>query len=447
MKRTLLLLLVCAAAHPGITFAAGTAPRVLAGERAAPSRNFYVSPSGSDAGTGTSPSAAWRTLARVDSAPLLPGDRVHLQGGATFREPLAPYAGTAGTGAAPIVFDSYGSRRVTLAAGIYLNSVSNLDFEDLNVTSTGKGIFSSAGGSGTRAITLRDLTISDVPLAGISSNNPADSGWLIDGVTISQTGDSGIYFKGSNFTITDSTIVTTGTRPSIGYPRHGIYAAGPTPTIANNTITQSSTSGISLRYQNGLVEGNRISGGVRGVSFEEQATIAGTTKIFYNAISNVSDSGIVVARTAIENFVVANNTIQGAGAYGMYFQVVPNLTIANNIVQATTAGAGLLSVRAPSASYSEHNNLWYGGSSMPFYWNGSGRTFGTYRNASRQGLADLTRDPMLAPNLALAADSPALEAGSAAVDTSLEYRALCDGQPFSYCGLAPDLGAYERRQR
>lgn len=443
MKRLLLLLVVWAAAHPVVTFA-GTSPTAFGGKPAPASRNFYVSPTGSDAGPGTSPATPWRTLARVYSAALLPSDQVHLQGGATFTEPLAPYAGTAGTSGAPIVFDSYGSGPATLTAGIYLNSVSNLDFENLDVTSTGKGVFSSAGGSGTRAIKLRDLTISDVPLAGISSNNARDSGWLIDDVTISQTGDSGIYFVGSNFTISGSMIAATGTRPSIGYPRHGIYAAGPTPTIVNNTIGQFSTSGISLRYQNGLVEGNRITGGARGVSFEEQATIAGTTRIVFNTISDVTDGGIVVARTAIENFVVANNTIEASGAYGMYFQVVPKLTIANNIVEATTASARLLNVRAPSASYSEHNNLWYGGSNAPFYWNGSARTFPGYRSASGQGLANLTRDPMLGSDFVLAAASPALEAGSAAVDSSLEYRAVCDGQLFHYCGAAPDLGAHER---
>src|SRR6266516_4221239 len=169
-----LLLVAVPAAHPDVT-------------QAASSRDFYVSPDGSDASPGTSPSAPWRTLARVNSAFLLPGDRVHLRGNATFREPLAPRAGTNGTTAQPIVFDSYGTGRATLTAGIYLNSVSNLDFETLNVTSTGKGIFSSAGGTGVGTILLRDLTISDVPLAGISSNNLADRAWRIEGVRISRT--------------------------------------------------------------------------------------------------------------------------------------------------------------------------------------------------------------------------------------------------------------------
>jgi hypothetical protein len=363
---------------PGATIAAGNA---------AGGRDFFVSPAGNDANPGTSATVPWRTLAKVDSARLLPGDRIHLQGGARFDEPLAPYAGTAGTSTAPITFDSYGSGRATVAGSIYLNSVSNLVFDSLDVTSTQKGVFSSAGGTGVRAVELSDLTISDVALAGISSNNRADSNWVIDGVTVTHSGDSGIYFLGSSFTISRSHIADTGTNASIGYPRHGIYAAGPAPTIVNNVIENSSTSGISLRYQDSLVQGNRIRGGVRGVSFEEQADVAGRTRILFNTISDVSDSGIVVARPAIESFVVAGNTIKGARTYGLYFQTVSSLTIKNNIV-ASRARASLLSVRKPTRSFREHNNLWSRASRPTFSWNGVARDFKAYRHASGGGRAD-----------------------------------------------------------
>jgi len=364
---------------PGATNAAGTASG---------GRDFFVSPAGNNANQGTSATVPWRTLAKVDSARLLPGDRIHLQGGARFDEPLAPYAGTAGTSAAPITFDSYGPGRATLAGSIYLNSVSNLVFDSLDVTSTGKGVFSSAGGTGVRAVELSNLTISDVPLAGISSNNRADSGWVIDGVTVTHTGDSGIYFLGSNFTISRSHIADTGTNTSIGYPRHGIYAAGPAPTIVNNVIENSSTSGISLRYQDSLVQANRIRGGVRGVSFEEQADVSGRTRILFNTISDVSDSGIVVARPAIESFVVAGNTIKGARTYGLYFQTVSNLTIMNNVVDTSRARASLLSVRKPTRSFGEHDNLWSRASRTAFSWNGVARSFNAYRRASGGGRAD-----------------------------------------------------------
>jgi hypothetical protein len=417
----------------------------IAANNAVGGRDFFVSPTGNDANAGTSATAPWRTLAKVDSARPLPGDRVHLQGGARFDEPLAPYAGTAGTSSAPITFDSYGSGRATLAGGIYLNSVSNLVFDNLNVTSIKKGVFSSAGGTGVCSVKLSNLTISNVPLAGISSNNRSDSGWIIDGVTITHTGDSGIYFVGSNFTISRSHIVDTGTNASIGYPRHGIYAAGPAPTIVNNIIEQSSTSGISLRYQESLVQGNRIRGAARGVSFEEQADVAGRTRILFNTISDVSDSGIVVARPAIESFVVADNTIERVRTYGMYFQTVSNLTITNNIVDLGSASASLLSVRRPTGSFSEHNNLWNGGSRMAFYWNGVVRDFNAYRRASGAGLADRFGDPKLRADLTPKAGSPAVDSGSTEVDSALTYRGSCDGIVFHYCGTAPDLGSHERR--
>ena len=407
-------------------------------------RDFYVSPTGSDSNTGRSPFAAWKTLAKVDAAALLPGDRVHLEGGAVFTEPLAPYAGMAGTPDAPIVFDSYGDGRATVAASIYLKTVSNLTFEDLNVSpTTGKGVFSSQSGGGAQGITLRNLTISDVPLTGINSDNPADAGWLVENVSIERTGDSGIYFKGSDFVVESSTIADTGTDDSIQYPRHGIYAAGPDATIVNNTITGFSSSGISLRFQNAFVEGNRISGGAKGISFDDEETAPGTTEIFYNTVSDVSDAGIVVATPSSESFLVTDNTIVGAGNYGIYVQVVPALTIANNIVEATSDTANLLNVRPPTSSYSEHHNLWWGGSSSPFFWNGSARTFLDYQSLSGQGASDATDDPLLDAELIPSAASPAIDAGATEVDASLDYLAVCDGRFFHYCGTAPDLGSSE----
>jgi hypothetical protein len=407
-------------------------------------RDFYVSPSGSNDNTGMSPDDPWQTLAKAMASGLLPGDRVHLEGGAVFPEPLAPWAETRGEVDSPIVFDSYGEGRATIAASIFLKTVSNLTFENLDVAPpTGKGVFSSAAGEGAQGITLRDLDISNTTLTGITSDNPADDGWLIQDVSIHGTGDSGIFFRGSHFVIEDSTIVDTGLDTSIRYPRHGIYASGPDATIVDNEITRFSASGISLRFQNSLVEGNRISSGAKGISFDNQATAAGVTVIHHNTISDVSDSGIVVATPASESFVVANNTIVGAATYGIYVQVVPALTLANNIVEATSETAALLNVRPPSSSYSEHHNLWHGGSSSPFFWNGSARTFLTYQSLSGQGESDSSLDPLLDVELGPVPGSPAVDAGATAVHDLLGYAPKCDGAFFDYCGSAPDLGSVE----
>lgn len=66
-------------------------------------RTFYVSPNGDDAARGTSEGAAWRTLDRASSARLVPGDRLLLQGGATFPGRLRIDAEDAGDPARPVV--------------------------------------------------------------------------------------------------------------------------------------------------------------------------------------------------------------------------------------------------------------------------------------------------------------------------------------------------------
>src|SRR2546423_10792170 len=59
---------------------------------------FYVSPGGDDANAGTSPAAAWKTVAKINSLDLEPGDRVLLQGGATFNAPTPSASNLASDG-------------------------------------------------------------------------------------------------------------------------------------------------------------------------------------------------------------------------------------------------------------------------------------------------------------------------------------------------------------
>jgi hypothetical protein len=51
--------------------------------------SYYISPTGSDAATGTSASTAWKSFSKVNSLDLNAGDQVLLQGGQTFN-PAAP---------------------------------------------------------------------------------------------------------------------------------------------------------------------------------------------------------------------------------------------------------------------------------------------------------------------------------------------------------------------
>lgn len=74
------------AKHDAVAVAAG-----------AQSRTFHVDAErGSDTHDGLSPESAWRSLGKVNTAPLAPGDRVLFRRGQTWRGQLIPHSGNAG---------------------------------------------------------------------------------------------------------------------------------------------------------------------------------------------------------------------------------------------------------------------------------------------------------------------------------------------------------------
>lgn len=85
------------------------AAAVLLAALLAPARaaTFHVDAvGGADGNDGLAPQTAWRSVARVNAAPLAPGDRVLFKRGGVWRETLIPPA--SGAPEAPIVFDAYG---------------------------------------------------------------------------------------------------------------------------------------------------------------------------------------------------------------------------------------------------------------------------------------------------------------------------------------------------
>jgi len=78
---------------------------------------YYVSPSGNDSHSGTSAQSQWRTLDKVNTIDLNPGDKVLFQGGHDYPGNLLLNAEDAGTPKQPVVIGSYGSGRATIKAG------------------------------------------------------------------------------------------------------------------------------------------------------------------------------------------------------------------------------------------------------------------------------------------------------------------------------------------
>ena len=79
---------------------------------------YYVSSSlGNDANSGTSASAAWQTVAKVNAQTFAPGDSVLFRRGDVWNESLV--ASTSGTSGNPITFDAYGAGPAPNLTGYY----------------------------------------------------------------------------------------------------------------------------------------------------------------------------------------------------------------------------------------------------------------------------------------------------------------------------------------
>lgn len=269
-----------------VSFGASTS-LAAQGRHSAQGRHFYVDPAGRDDASGTSPTRAWRTVRRVNSAELRPGDTVSFRANGTFSDaPLTPR--DPGANGAPIVFDSYGAGRALLRRGVVIDSIAWLTFRHLAIRGTAEG-FGSGGGSGARHINIVDNKISYVE-RGINSPNPADQDWLIAGNEIDHTGDSGIIAQGGSFSIVRNRIHHTGLDRRITYGKHGIYSKSAHVRIFHNVILDFSEEGISTRFPDARIINNIIRGGQSGIGYYRDDPARGaTTTICGNTISSVND--------------------------------------------------------------------------------------------------------------------------------------------------------------
>jgi len=111
---------------------------------------YYISPAGNDSHSGTSAQTAWRTLDKVNSVDLNPGDSVLLEAGHDYPGNLLLTAEDAGTPTQPVVIGSYGSGRARIKAGngsgVTVRNAGGVEVKDLIVmgddykTNVGSGI-------------------------------------------------------------------------------------------------------------------------------------------------------------------------------------------------------------------------------------------------------------------------------------------------------------------
>jgi len=142
--------------------------------------DYYVSTAGADSNAGTAASP-WRTLARVSSATLRPGDRVLLRGGDTFSGSLLIDQDDAGTATAPVLITSYDSGLATIApsagAGIYAYNAAGIDISNLAIVSGGADsgitVYTDLAGG----VTLDRIHIDSVDVSGFAENGIDIGSW------------------------------------------------------------------------------------------------------------------------------------------------------------------------------------------------------------------------------------------------------------------------------
>ncbi|UCE98853.1 MAG: hypothetical protein JSV82_06605 [Planctomycetota bacterium] len=152
---------------------------------------YYVSPSGNDANSGTSPSEAWASTDKVNSTTFSPGDSILFEGGETFQGGLVFTSG--GTPTSPITLSSYGTGRATIQGDLketvlLVDNCAGFEISDL--------IFRGSGNT--------HLTIDLPDFYGIRFFANAGSGVKleyirIDNVEVCDVTNRGIFFDALDF--------------------------------------------------------------------------------------------------------------------------------------------------------------------------------------------------------------------------------------------------------
>lgn len=102
---------------------------------------YFISPSGDDANTGVSPQDPWRSIGKVNSIDLQPGDIVLFEGGEEFEGSLLLNENDANDSDNPVRISSYGTGKATIKAGdnigIYAYNTAGIIIDNFIVAGSG----------------------------------------------------------------------------------------------------------------------------------------------------------------------------------------------------------------------------------------------------------------------------------------------------------------------
>ncbi|MFJ9520710.1 RICIN domain-containing protein [Kitasatospora sp. NPDC101801] len=230
---------------------------------------------GSDAGAGTSPGTAWRTLAKVAATTFAPGDRLLLKRGTRCEGTLAPQG--SGTPASPITVDAYGTGAAPLVAGggaaraVLLRNQQGWEIRNLEITNSG----AAKGGRRAVSVELTDygtashFVLENLDIHDVNGDDTKDlngSGGIyftVAGVT-TPTRFDGITLRNNSLRAVDREgvfLVSTWNRSGFEAPSAGSFLPWPNVLITGNRLTDIGGDGIVPGNTTGaLTEHNTVAG-------------------------------------------------------------------------------------------------------------------------------------------------------------------------------------------
>ncbi|HZR34812.1 MAG TPA: right-handed parallel beta-helix repeat-containing protein [Nevskia sp.] len=248
---------------------------------------YYVDAvSGSDANAGTSPAAAWNSLANINATTFQPGDSILLRTGQKWTETVALAPGGSGAAGAPITLSSYGggARPIIDASGI-----------------PGANFCVSGSTSGAVAVLLVNQqywTIDGLEITNYASGNNINKGSVRAGICVV----SNTTALKSSIAITNNYIHDVNSCFTCSGYYDGHYTGG---------IVFSAASG---NYDDVYIANNTVQNiGRIGIVFGDGSNTSRSTRVTVrnNTLGNVDGDGIIVSGT--EGAVIEQNVIAGAG--------------------------------------------------------------------------------------------------------------------------------------
>ena len=367
---------------------------------------YYVdSVGGSDTNTGTSESAAWKSLDKVTSSSFAAGDVVNFKRGSTWNTTLT--IASNGSNGSPVTYQAYGT-----------GTAPTID------TSANDGIDISGNYNVVKDFLIKNVSHYGVNITG-AHNTVSDNEFANVG--------SGIWIAGGNNLITRNNahnlkMINNTPGGDDDYGATGYIINSANNEISYNTCTDCTAPSYDYGSDGGFVEvwqvgdnsyiHNNHAVNTNGF-FELGGDNSGTAngiKIQYNIID--STGSLLCAHTSggfaipTSNVTIDNNTVINSA--GIVCDMPSGLSLRNNIFYGDS----------PSGSGFTHTNNLY--SSQPGYSLGSGEKVGNPLFVNASG-----------GDYHLQAGSPAIDAGA-----NLGFTRDFENGTVPV-GSAPDIGAYE----